>query len=70
MVWPEFLEAHNERGSLSINALRTCVYIYNWQLSSFRAPMLWFVNLTVATCHTQYIFLSLCQFFHEKTDKT
>ena len=44
------------RGSLSINALRTCVYIYFRQLSSFRAPALW---LTVATCHIQYTFLTL-----------
>ena len=27
------------------------------------APMLWFIDLTVATCHIQYTFLSLCQFF-------
>ena len=33
--------------------------------------MLWFIDLTVATCHIQYTFLSLCRFFfHEKTDKT
>ena len=55
---------------LSINALRARVYIYIRQLSSFRAPTLWFIDLTVATCHTQYTFLSLCQFFQEKTDKT
>ena len=48
---------------LSINALRACVYIYIRQLSSFRAPTLWFINLTVTTCHIQYTFLSLCQFF-------
>ena len=45
------------------NALHACVYIYTRLLSSFRAPTLWFVNLTVATCHIQYTFLSLCQFF-------
>ena len=50
------------RTSLSINALCVCVYIYIRQLSSFRAPMLWFIDLTVATCHIQYTFLSLCQF--------
>ena len=33
------------------------------QLSSFMAPKLWFMDLTVATCHIRYIFLSLCQFF-------
>ena len=31
---------------LSINALHTCVYIYIWQLSSFRAPKLWFIDLS------------------------
>ena len=51
-----------QRSSLSINALRACVYIYIRQLSSFRAHTLWFINLTVATCHIQYTFLSLCQF--------
>ena len=34
---------------LSINALCTFVHIYIWQLSSFRAPTLWFIDLTVAT---------------------
>ena len=38
-----------EEGSLSINALHTCVYIHIWQLSSFRVPTLWFIDLTVAT---------------------
>ena len=32
--------------------------------------MLWFIDLTVATCHIQYTFLSLCQkMFHKKMDK-
>ena len=48
---------------LSINALRACVYICIRQLSSFRAPMLWFIHLTVAICHIQYTFQSLYQFF-------
>ena len=48
--------------SVLINALCACVYIYIRQLSSFRTPMLWFIDLTVATCHIQYTFLSLCQF--------
>ena len=56
-------------GSLSINALHDCVYICIRQLSSFRAPTLWFIDLTVATCHIQSTFLSLCQFVQEKTDK-
>ena len=45
-----------KRSSLSINALRACVYIR--QLSSFRAPTLWFIDLNVTTCHVQYTFLS------------
>ena len=52
--------------------IRACVCIYIRQLDSFRAPTLWFIDLTVATCHIQYTFLSLCQLFcfHEKTNKT
>ena len=50
--------------------IRACVYIYIRQLSSLKAPTLWFIDPTVATCHIQYTFLSLCQFFHEKTPKT
>ena len=42
--------------------MHTCVYIYIWQLSSFRVPTLWFIDLTVITCHIQYTFLSLYQF--------
>ena len=52
------------RSSLGINALRACVYVYiPRQFSSFRAPTLWFIDVTVATCHIQYAFLSLCRFF-------
>ena len=51
--------AYNE--FVSINALCACLYIYIRQLSS--APTLWFIDLTVATCHIQYTFLSLCQLF-------
>ena len=40
-----------------------CVYIYIWHLSSIRVPMLWFINVTVAACHIQYTFQSLCQYF-------
>ena len=40
---------------------QTKMFVYIRQLSSFRAPTLWFINLTVATCHIQYTFLSLCQ---------
>ena len=59
-----------KRSFLTVNNLLACVYIYICQLSSFRAPTLWLIDLTVATCHIQYTFLSLCQFFHEKMDKT
>ena len=45
------------------------VYIYVRQLSSFRAPTLWFIDLTVATCHIQYTFLSLSIFFTRKRTK-
>ena len=56
--------------SLSINALNACVSIYIPPLSSCRAPMLWFINLTVTTCHIQYTFLSLNgNLSHKKTDK-
>ena len=57
-----YCNAGSLRRTLGINPLRTCVYIYIRQLSSFRAPMLWLINLTVATCRIQYTFLSLCQF--------
>ena len=53
-----------KRGSLSINALSACVYLYIQQLGFFRAPTEWFIDLTVATCHIQYTFLSLCNFFN------
>ena len=46
----------------SINDLRACVLYLHPHLSSFRAPTLWFIDLTIATCHIQYKFLSLCQF--------
>ena len=55
---------------LSMNALHTSVYIYIWQLSSFRVAMLWFIDLTATTWHIQYFFLSLWGFLHEKMDKT
>ena len=45
-----------QRGFLSINALRACIYIYIRQLSSYRSPTLWFIDLAVATCPIQYIF--------------
>ena len=41
------------RFSQYINALRACVYIYIRQLSSFRAPTLWFIALTVTNYSAQ-----------------
>ena len=49
-----YREPSDRRSSLSINALHACVYIYIRKLSSFRAPTLWFIDLTVASCHIQY----------------
>ena len=40
--------------ALGINALHTCVYIYVCQLSSFRVPTLWFINLTVTIFNTLF----------------
>ena len=45
------------------------VDIYIRQLSSFRAPTLWFIDLTVATCHIQSTFLSLCQFIFTRKQR-
>ena len=46
--------------------LSMCSYIYIRQLCSFRAPTLWFIDPTDATCHVQYTFLNLCQFFSQE----
>ena len=59
MVMFFFLKTHWHtisvfKEALSINALRTCVYVYIQQLSSFSVPMLWFINLTVATCYIHF----------------
>ena len=47
-----------KRPSQAVNALRAWVYIYTLLLSYFRVLSLWFIDLTVATCYIQYIFLS------------
>ena len=60
---------HLLKEAVSINALCACVYIYTQQLSSFRAPTLWFIYVTVATCPIQYTSLNLCQFFTRKRTK-
>ena len=59
----------NHKSPLSIDALRACVYIYIRQLGSFRVPTLWFIDLTVATCHIHYHPLRLCQCFPRKRRK-
>ena len=38
-------------------------------LNSFRVPTLWFIDLTVAACHIEYTFLSLCQFFLRENEQ-
>ena len=53
--------------SLSINALRACVYIYIQQLSSFRALTLWFIDLIVATCQIQETYVK--NIFHGQNTK-
>ena len=69
----ELLETRIQRGTLSymwldVDCLKlcACVYIYIWQLSSFRASTLWFIDMTAATCHIQYTFLILCPFFNRE----
>ena len=51
------------------NALCPCVYIYIWQLSSFRVPTLWFIYLSVATVLAIFITLfwvySMSIFWHK-----
>ena len=46
------------------NHKKLCVFIFIYirQLSSFRVPTLWFIDLTVTACHIRYTFPSLCQF--------
>ena len=48
--------------SLSFNALRTCVYIYIWQLSSLRAPTLWFIDLSVLAIFNSLFWVHLMFF--------
>ena len=38
-----------QRSSLTVNGLHTPAYIYIRQLSSFKVPTLWFIDLAVAT---------------------
>ena len=47
----------------------TCVSTYIRQLSSFRAPTLCFIDLTLATCHIQYTFISLFQFISRENEE-
>ena len=54
-------------GALSINALRACVYIYIWQLSSFRASTLWFIDFDCELYSSIYSNTpSLCQFISQE----
>ena len=65
----EYFEAGSVRNytfnkeALSVLMLCTPVFI-------LRVPMLWFIDMTVTTCHIQYTFLSLRQFVSRETDKT
>ena len=59
----------------AISVLMLCVPVFIFTCTSSSAlsghSTLWFINLTVATCHIQHTFLSLCQyFFHEKIHRT
>ena len=55
---------------LSLLMLCATVYIYTRQLISFRAPMLSFIKLTVATCHMQFKpFWDYVSLFYKKMDK-
>ena len=57
----------SQSGSLSINALRACVYIYTWQLRAPRCGLsIWLSSL--ARFNT--LFWVYVNYFHEKTDKT
>ena len=67
-VWQNLLDPEDQsptllKETLTVNALCARVYIHIQQLSSFRAPTLRFIDLTVATCHIQYTFLSLAIIF-------
>ena len=42
------------------------VFIFTSSSSALLGRLLWFIDLTVATCHIQYTFLSLCQFFSQE----
>ena len=37
-------------------SLRARYYTFMWKLSSFTAHTFWFIDLSAATCHIQYIF--------------
>ena len=42
--------------------MRACVYIYIWQLSSFRAPTLWFIYRTILLAIFNTLFLVYANF--------
>ena len=60
VAWPHQLSVDTKEAPSVINALHDCVYIF---YSSFRASMLWFIDLTVATCHIQYTFSEFTAIF-------
>ena len=65
------LRSRSSLGSLTVNVFaHPCLYKSGSLL--LRVPMLWFINLTVATVHAlfQCTFLSLCQFCSWEKDKT
>ena len=63
--WKNTLQMHK----LKRFSQHACVYIYSQQLSSFRVSTLYFIDLTVATCHIQYTFLRK-RTKHENTQKS
>ena len=63
VIQQNFLPFLKEALSVLMLCAPVFIIIYIRQLNPFRPPTLWFINLAVATCHIQYTFLSLCQFF-------
>ena len=45
-----------------------CLYLHPAELSSFMVPTLWFIDLTVSTCHIEYTFQLVYAFFNEKME--
>ena len=47
---------------VTLCSARLCLYLHP-AAQFFRVPTMWSIDLTVATCHIHYTFLSLCRFF-------